>query len=351
MKVVLSHAIPFSLAHGGTQTVIEAMYRHLPAHGCEVEFERWWDSSQTADLIHYFGRPADLVCELAIKKGRRVVITEFLDRTSSRPRWMLLGQAAMIRMARRSMPGFLNRMGWTSLKSAHALAYAVKIEVTTARLLFGVDPRRCHVVPHGLERAALDCLVADTAPGGYLISVGTIDRRKNSLVLARAARRSGVPVVFVGAPYADDAYYRSFLAEVDNKFVVYKGRVSESEKMDLMREARGFALLSEYESGCIAVYEAAAARLPMLLAKRPWAISGYASIPGVTVVEPVVQAVANGLRAFHAKAARLERMTFPVHSWEDVAGMYRQVYESALGGECASSAPADAPAAMVSRGG
>jgi glycosyltransferase involved in cell wall biosynthesis len=329
MKVVLSHAIPFSLAHGGTQTVIEALYRHLPAQGCTVEHERWWDASQTSDLVHYFGRPSDLVSELALKKGRRIVITEFLDRTSARPKWLLAGQAALIRMVRRGLPGFVNRMGWVSLKAAHALVYAVKSEVATAQLLFGVDPRRCHVVPHGLDRAALEALGAEAPSGGYLISVGTIDPRKNSLVLARAAKLAGVPVVFVGAPYADDAYHRAFVAEVDNRLVVYKGRVTESEKTALMRQANGFVLLSEYESGCIAVHEAAAARLPMLLARRPWAISDYAALSGVAVTEPTLQAAAEGLRGFQAKAVRLERMTFPVHSWEEVAGMYRQVYEGA----------------------
>lgn len=331
MKVILSHAVPFSLAHGGTQTVIEALYRHLPDHGCVVDYERWWDASQTADLIHYFGRPADSVCELAIKKGRRVVITEFLDRPSSRPRGILLGQAAMIRLAQRCLPGFVTRMGWASLKAAHGLVYAVKNEAALACLLFGVTPGRCHIVPHGLDRLALDDLAADAAPGGYLVSVGTIDPRKNSLVLARAAKRASVPVVFIGAPYADDAYYRSFVAEVDNKFVVYKGRVSESEKTNLMCRARGFVLLSEYESGCIAVHEAAAARLPMLLARRPWATSSYASLPGISVVEPAIPAATAELRDFYGKAARLEQMTFPVYSWNEIAGLYRQVYECARG--------------------
>jgi len=334
MKIILSHAIPFSLAHGGTQTVIEALYHHLPGHGCEVEYERWWDPCQTADLIHYFGRPIDMVCELAIKKGRRVVITEYLDRTASRSKWVLLGQAAMIRIVQRVLPGFVNRMGWTSLMTAHGLVYAVKSEVETAHFLFGADPLRCHVVPHGLDRVALDSLAVDATPGGYLISVGTIDRRKNTLVLARAAKRSGVPVVFVGMPYADDAYYRSFVAEVDGRFVIYKGRVSESEKVELMRRASGFVLLSEYESGCVAVHEAAAARLPMLLARRPWVISSYVSIPGISVVEPDVLATTKALRAFNAKASRLDRMTFAVHSWEDVSGMYRDVYESAFSTSC-----------------
>lgn len=332
MKVVLSHAIPFSLAHGGTQTVIEALYRYLPAHGCTVEYERWWDAQQGADLIHYFGRPMDLVSALARKKGCRVVITEFMDRTAARPAPLLLGQAAAIRLAARSLPGLVTRMGWQSLKTADALVYAVKKEIATARLLFGVPQGRCHMIPHGLDADALDALSADAATADYLVSVGTIDPRKNSLVLARAAKRAQVPVVFVGVPYGNDAYYRAFVAEVDNRFVMYKGRVGEGEKIGLLRQARGFVLLSEYESGSIAVYEAAAARLPMLLARRPWALSDYAALTGVSLTAPSVDAAAGSLKAFYVKAARLKHMTFPVPSWETVAGMYRNVYENVLSG-------------------
>ena len=56
MKILLNCRLPFALAHGGMQTQIEQTQAALIALGLEVEPLRWWDATQTGDLIHYFGR-------------------------------------------------------------------------------------------------------------------------------------------------------------------------------------------------------------------------------------------------------------------------------------------------------
>ena len=57
MKVIFSHAVPFFLAHGGMQTLTEALMGEMSRLGVEVEPERWWDSNQRGDILHYMGRP------------------------------------------------------------------------------------------------------------------------------------------------------------------------------------------------------------------------------------------------------------------------------------------------------
>lgn len=69
--------------------------------------------------------------------------------------------------------------------------------------------------------------------GDLWVSVGTICARKNTVLLAIYAKKAKVPVVFVGKPFSED------------------------------------------DAGCIAVYEAAAATLPLLLSRLPWAARGY----------------------------------------------------------------------------
>ena len=105
MKVIFSCNLPFALAHGGVQTQLEAIMRELSALGVEVEPERWWDESQTGDVLHYFGRPPSVHhVRFAQKKGRRVVMFENLDQTASRSRLALFGQRWLTRLARTALP-------------------------------------------------------------------------------------------------------------------------------------------------------------------------------------------------------------------------------------------------------
>ena len=71
MKVLFSNSLPFFLAHGGTQTLLESLMRELANLGVEVEPERWWDESQTGDILHYMNRPVSLNVRRPIKRDSR----------------------------------------------------------------------------------------------------------------------------------------------------------------------------------------------------------------------------------------------------------------------------------------
>ena len=167
----------------------------------------------------------------------------------------------------------------------------------------------------------------------YLVSVATIHPRKNSVLLAQAARLAKVPIVFLGKPYAsDDPYFLEFKSCVDDQIVRYPGFVSAAEKYRYLRGARGFVLLSQYESGCIAVYEAAAAGLPLLLSNLPWASRVYQEARGVKFIPPhTAKSAAGMLAAFYRQAHRQAGTTFPILSWRQVAAKYLEIYQIILG--------------------
>src|ERR1700722_11224464 len=104
MKVLFSNNLPFFLAHGGTQTLLEALMRELAGLGVEVEPERWWDETQTGDILHYMNRPPINNVQLARQKGFKIVMTENLDQTASRTPTQLFVQRAMIKAARALVP-------------------------------------------------------------------------------------------------------------------------------------------------------------------------------------------------------------------------------------------------------
>ena len=334
MKVIISTTPSFFLTHGGVQTLVESVMRELAGLGVEVEPERWWDENQEADIIHYFNRPTSTNVQLAQSKGFKVVMTELLDQTASRSRGQLMAQRCFTKVARTFLPaGLLWRLGWDVYRKLDAMVYAVAHEWEVAQYLFGATPGRGHVIPHGLDALALERLALPEAPGDYLVSVATIHERKNTVLLAQAAQRAGIPVLFLGKPYTeDDPYFLEFKKWVDGKTVRYAGFVSKEEKWRYLRTARGFALLSKYESGCIAVYEAAAAGLPFFLSDLPWAARVYAQARGVKFVRlGLIANIAADLRSFYTTAQRQPGTTFPLLTWRQVAKKYLDVYQSILG--------------------
>lgn len=333
MKVLLWTNIPFSLAHGGVQTHMDNLFKHLPAFGVETEPLRWWDQAQSGDLLHTITRPETAVVRLAHEKGMKVVMSDILDATASRSNFRLFAQKTTIRLAKRLAGGLTAKLNWEVYQEADALVFVLPREQQVAQYLFDAPATRCHVINHAVEPEALEQLALPEPQGDHLISVATIAPRKNTLALARAAHTAQVPIVFLGKPFGeDDPYFTEFKKLVDGKYVRYPGFVSREEKYHLLRTAKGFCLLSFGETGCIALHEASAAGLPLFLSDLPWARQGYtAAKTGITFVAPTrPEIVANQLRTFYNNSHRLPHHIFPVQSWRDVAEQYVQVYRSVL---------------------
>lgn len=331
MKILISHGLPFSLAHGGTQTVINELIIEYKKLGIDVDYERWWLDEQPCDIIHSFGRPSYINIKLAKKKGIKTVMTEYLDQVSSRPSWYRFLQHVAVRSIGQLNGGGIDRLGWKVYNSVDALVYTTQYEWNMSKYIFQADPSKGYIIPHGLNAVAISKLSGLTSPGGYLISVATITERKNSLLLAQAAKKSHVPVHFIGKPYAEDEYFQDFLRLVDNKWVFYHGFVSEEEKYKLLTRASGFILLSKFESGCVAVYEAAAAGLPLLLSSLPWAKTGYPEANNISYIKlSSLSNIAISLKNFYDNSSRKPDMTFPVLSWKEVAEQYIEVYKKVI---------------------
>ena len=327
MKVIFSHGLPFSLAHGGLQTLIESLMRELALLGVEVEPERWWDADQAGDILHFVQRPNPGNVQLAKQKGRKTIMTENIDVVASESRFRLLMRTYATRAARKFIPGFDSRLRFYS--DLDAMVYVVAHEWDVVQRVYGLPPERGFIIPHGLDPCGIEALGAAQPEGDFLVSVGTICARKNTVLLAICAKKAKVPVVFVGKPLSDDdAYFQQFRGLVDNKYVRYIGYVTDEEKYRILGGARGFVLLSKGESGCIAVYEAAAARLPLLLSRLPWAARGYPESDCLHLV-PLrsVAEISRRLRCFYEGAHRGGTTTFQVGTWADVAKKYLRLYE------------------------
>jgi glycosyltransferase involved in cell wall biosynthesis len=335
MKVLFHTDPPFSLAHGGVRTLVEALMQRLPAAGVGVEPVKWWESSQTGDIVHFFGRPSISSISLAGGKGYKIVFSDLLDSTASRSGSALAAQRVIIRLAKKFLGGMAGRLAWDAYSLADAIVYLVPNEERVSRYLFGTPADRCHTISLGLDNNVLAELSKPVdEPGEYLVSIGTICERKQTVLLAEAARLAKVPVVFLGKPYSEsDDYFVRFKGLVDDDTVRYPGFVPTGEKTDIIKRARGFTLLSDYESGCLAVHEAAAAGLPLLLSDLPWAHESYPDSPHISVAgRKSSAAVADRLKEFHASAKRQTTPIFSVRSWDEVARTYADLYSELLRG-------------------
>jgi len=333
MKILLHDNMPAYLCHGGMQVHAKKMHDALQAVGVDVEYARWWDPAQKCDLIHQIGCSPSMV-RIAHEAGVKIIITNILQNlTSSSPAKRLVHRVRN-QIILHAMPHKLACLfPWHNLSDNDALVYVNRAEAETAIRIYGVPYEKTHVIPHGCDRSTMVCLQAGPRNSqSYLLSIASIVPRKNSVLLAQLAKRTGVPVVFLGKPFSEnDAYFTAFRRLVDEKYVIYPGFVTEDEKLKLMSGASGFVLPSRAESGCLAVYEAAAAGLPLLLSDKPWAYTyedPHSAIQHVELNDE--KAFADRLKSFFETSQRLEGPTFPVMSWEEIAKEYVNVYERVL---------------------
>jgi glycosyltransferase involved in cell wall biosynthesis len=332
MKTLLNCPLPFALAHGGHQIQIQQTLAALQANGVQTEPVRWWDETQTADLIHYFGRmPANHV-KLARQKGIKVIISELLTGPGSRSEAKLRLQKIIIRMVEHLVPNnFISAFNWESYRLADASIANTAWEAHLMHYLFDAPKERVHVVPNGVEEIFFNS--APAARGPWLVCAATIAERKRVLELAEAAICAKTPLWVIGRPYSDsDAYARKFfaLAKQQPQILRYEGAVSDRAQLArVYREARGFVLLSAMETRSLSAEEAAACECPLLLSDLPWAHSTFGNTATYCPATKSVGPTAKALREFYEAAPNLPTPPKPA-SWMEVGRQLKKIYERVL---------------------
>jgi glycosyltransferase involved in cell wall biosynthesis len=332
MRVLFDHPVPFLLAHGGFQIQIQQTQLALQLAGVQAEPLRWWDSRQSGDVLHYFGRMPTPVLRLAQQKGLKVVLGDLLTEQGSRSRSRRTLQKVVRRGLEAVLPGFLlNSFHWQSYRLADACVALTPWEAHLLAELFGASARKIHVVPNGVEEVFLQSQPASRGP--WLVCTATLTARKRVLELAESAVRAQVPVWIIGRPYADtDPYAARFLqlAKAQPQWVRYEGAIDDRGRLArIYREARGFVLLSTMESLSLSALEAAACGCPLLLSDLPWARTVFQAGASYCPVGGPVHRTAAVLRRFYDLVPELSAPPKPL-SWLQVAQQLKGIYEELL---------------------
>ena len=332
MKVLLNCHTPFNLAHGGVQTQIEQTKHHLQKIGVEVDYLRWWDDSQTGEILHHFGRIPIHLLALAKTKGLKVVMSELLTAQGSRPGWRIGLQQIGQRTLQMVTPDFiLNNFNWEAYQLADACVVLTPWEADLLVRLYGAPRNRIHVVPNGVELEFLESRPATRGP--WLVCTATITERKRVLELAEAAVTARTPLWVLGKPYSPDApYARRFadLARAHSDILRYEGPINDRTQLAIIyREARGFVLLSAMESLSLSAMEAAACECPLLLSDLPWARTVFGKDSLYCPVTSSTKRTAKALRQYYDAAPAIKPARKPL-AWIDVVPLLKEIYEQVL---------------------
>lgn len=331
MKVLFDCHVPSVLAHGGEQIQAVNTVKALREIGVDADFVNWWDPTQTCDVLHFFGRVGEFYSGFARRKGVRFVMGDLLAAQTNRNWWQRLPHWGL-RLLDRVVGGEIGRQyGWTSYRNADAVIALTSVEAVFMRRMFGVDPKRLHIIPNGVEEIFF--ANPQTPKSSFLVFTGTITERKRVLELSKAAVEAGVPLWVVGRPYAEsDSYYLGFL-EVQRGsggLIRYEGSVEDRGRLaEIYREARGFVLLSNMESHSLSAIEAAAAGCPLLLSDLPWARASFGNFASYCPVSAAQSETARALKKFFDQAPTLPLPPKPM-TWREVARELEKVYRAIL---------------------
>jgi glycosyltransferase involved in cell wall biosynthesis len=332
MTILFAYSEPALLTHGGLLVQIKQTKAALEALGCRVEYLRWWDETQQADILHYFSRTIPRHIRFAQDKGIKVVLGELLTEQGSRSARQLWLQRQVMRLIQAAVPSDITQwFGWDSHRLVDAHVALTDWEAHLQHYLFDVPRERIHVIPNGVEGVFLNS--APTKRGKWLVCTVTITERKRVLELAQAAVAAHTPLWVIGKAYSgSDPYGRKFieLAKAHPQTLRFEGPITDRANLaQAYRESRGFALLSACESLSLSALEAAACECPLLLSDLPWARTAFKDRAIYCPIANSTSRTAQVLRQFYDAAPQLPTPPKPL-SWMEVARQVKVLYESLL---------------------
>ncbi len=336
MKILIdSSGPPFFLAHGGAETQVMQTVSGLRENGVEVEFARWWDGKQSADLVHFFGVPNSGYIRFAQAKCLPVVSTTLFTATCNRSSRQLALQGFMVSSLLK-MPGIppwgsiRGQLTWDCYRKCNMNIVGLEAEARVLNTVYGVGRAQIGIVPLGLSETFLQA-GHGTRQNPYLITTGTITERKRSVELARMAHLAKVPICFVGKPYDENsAYWREFQSLVDGSIVTHIPHTESVEEMvKLLKGARGYVLFSDYENWCLSAHEAIACGLPILVPDQPWSRELFGTQARYFLGWDIARNSFT-LSEFHRNCDSIPVPNIKLHSWRDVAAKLLPIYESLI---------------------
>jgi glycosyltransferase involved in cell wall biosynthesis len=265
-------------APGGGENQLVQTARHLESRGVRVRFfSPWTDRIEQARLLHLFGmsREGLELARVARPCGVPVVLSPIcwyeplaLAALEPDPFRKVVGLAAwLLRHAAPRVPSWRRDV----LHRADFVLPNSRSEADQLVRLFGVPRERLRVVPNGVldsfesTSPALFQQRYGTEP--FVLSVGRIEPRKNTLGLIQAIKPLGLRLVSIGEPAPGHRPYAVACRRAGRGFVTWLGGLDHHDPLlaSAYAAARVFALPSWFETPGLAALEAALAGCPVVI--------------------------------------------------------------------------------------
>lgn len=343
MKIIFLTPRPFSLAFGGTEVQLLETKSALENLGLTVELMDYFNRDQITNntIVHLFGSDYVFAQIAKLLIGRQIpyVVSSIFYPT---------GLSFLLYRTMALFPYSASALRKSVLKGANKVLPNSQSESLLLKRLYGLASSCLEVIPNAVRADFLgqdpDGFRRKYLPGlpkeeQFVLSVGRIEKRKNSLNLLRAAARMKVPLVFVGTPVAlqgEEKYVARFQEEVER----YPGYIrhipflpnGSNDLADAYAAAQVHALVSWMETPGLANLEAGINGANLVVGKSPpvWEyLNDYANFVDQDDLNQISNAIAQSINlkrdGYNQSAYIRENYT-----WHKVARSLINVYMAAL---------------------
>ncbi|QDC41245.1 glycosyltransferase family 4 protein [Candidatus Methylopumilus universalis] len=196
-----------------------------------------------------------------------------------------------------------SRLKFQMLNWLSAIAVVNSQQKKYAHLILNIPQDKIHIIPNIVEDIFFDppsnAHDFEIDIKNYILCTGNICKRKNQLLLVRACRKLGLPLLIVGSSMiGEDDYAKALKDEmsgVKNMIWIQNLKPGSEALASAYKNCIAFALPSHNETQPISALEAAAAGKPLLLGDLPYAQQEYFT-NGRLVSPTSIDAITNGLK-------------------------------------------------------
>jgi glycosyltransferase involved in cell wall biosynthesis len=328
-------------APGGGENQLVQTGRHLEALGIPVRlFSQWTDRLESARLLHLFGmsREGLDLARVASARGVPVVLSPICwyepgalaALEQDRVRKMTGVAAWVLRSIAPGIPSWRREL----LMRAGCICPNSRAEANQLVRLFGVVRGRIRVIPNGVlasfGSAAPELFHERCGGEPFVLSVGRIEPRKNTLGLVRAIQPLDLRLVVIGEAPAGCEDYERECRRAGGDRVLWLGRLDHHDPLlaSAFAAARVFALPSWFETPGLAALEAALAGCSIVItpfgSTREY-FGGLVEYARPNRVIEIRDAVAKAWSA--GPLPGLSRLIARHYVWPKVAALTAEVYD------------------------
>lgn len=227
---------------GGGEIILQKIKAGLERKNITVNlFDQWGDSIQDYDVLHNFGVQADCATVVRFAKSRGVPVAVHTIYWPMNE-FALKGDLPMKERVKKLGYNFLNKhnlLGISKMRNivddADLLCPNSQIEADMLAGEFGVDRKKIHVIPDGVDErfynAEKDEFVKQYGVEDFVLYVGRIEPRRNLLGLIRAVKDTNLKLVVVGDEDPTHKEYAAACRKEAPKGTLFVGRLEHNSTM------------------------------------------------------------------------------------------------------------------------